>query len=161
MKNKFYKVSYDQYKEASADRGGDLDNEYNDIKMPKRATKFSAGYDFYAPFEFTLQPGADRQFPTGIGIELEPDKFLALYPRSGLGFKYKLGLANTVGIIDADYSFADNGGQIGVKLCNNGVRAVHIEKGQAFMQGIIQQYFVTCDDDADGDRTGGFGSTDQ
>lgn len=158
--NQFYKVSYEQYKK---DIGGDvsLRQEWVDIKLPRRATKMSAGYDFFAPFSFSLEPGESIKFPTGIGVELDSSLFLACYPRSGLGFKHKMHLWNTVGIIDADYQFAENEGHIAVKICNGSDHRIDIEKGQAFMQGIIQQYFITEDDAADRVRTGGFGSTDK
>lgn len=156
--NKFHKVSFEQYIQ---DVGGDADitEEYNDIHLPKRATKLSAGYDFYAPFSFTLEPGEDIKFPTGIRVELDRDKFLACFPRSGLGFKYKLQLANSTGIIDADYFLASNEGNIHVKLCNNGNKIVEINKGDAFMQGIILPFFKTDDDEIYCIRTGGMGST--
>ncbi|MDE6047754.1 MAG: hypothetical protein K2F56_03900, partial [Anaeroplasmataceae bacterium] len=73
---------------------------YNQLKLPKRATKGSAGYDFYAPFDITLNPGQTIKIPTGIRVSMEPNYVLKLYPRSGLGFKYRLQLNNTVGIID-------------------------------------------------------------
>lgn len=156
--NKFYKVSREQYMK---DAGGDanLNQEWEDIKMPTRGTRWSAGYDFFSPIDFALEPGESIKFCTGIGVELDKNKFLACYPRSGLGFKHKIHLWNTVGIIDADYKYADNEGHIAVKLCNGGNHRVEIKKGDAFMQGIIQQYFITDDDHADGIRTGGFGST--
>lgn len=135
--------------------------EYFHIKLPKRATKHSAGYDFFAPFPFTLEPGEEITIPTGIRVLLDPDKFLAIYPRSGMGSKYKVQLANTVGIIDSDYSQSDNEGHIFIKLFNdnrNG-QIIDVKQGEAIAQGIIQQYFTTEDDSADGIRNGGFGST--
>lgn len=156
--NKFYKVDYDQYCEAV---GGDanLADEYNDIRLPHRATALSAGYDFYAPFAFSLEPGDGIKIPTGVGMFLDDDKCLAVIPRSGLGFKYRLQLDNTIGIIDADYSSAKNGGHIMAKLTNDGPKPLEIRKGEAFMQGIILPYFKTDDDEATAARTGGFGST--
>ena len=98
--NKFSKVSYEQYASAV---GGDIDlrAEYEAIKMPKRATSGSAGYDFFAPCDIYLSPHEDIKIPTGIRAILDADKFLACFPRSGLGFKYRIALNNTVGIIDA------------------------------------------------------------
>lgn len=92
---------------------------------------------------------------------LDEDKFLAIYPRSGLGFKYRMQLDNTVGIADSDYSGSDNEGHIFVKITNDGRedKTIHINKGEAFAQGIITQYFVTIDDETNGIRNGGFGST--
>lgn len=157
---KFEKVSYNQYASAT-DKNMDLFNEYNEIKLPKRATTGSAGYDFFAPFDFTLEVGQTIKIPTGIRVLLDSDKFLAIYPRSGLGFKFRVQLDNTVGIVDSDYSDSDNEGHIFIKITNDGKegKAVTVKSGEAFAQGIIHQYFVTEDDDTDGIRNGGFGST--
>lgn len=76
---------------------------YEALKLPKRATKGSAGYDFFAPFTFKLTPGETIKIPTGIRAEMQEDWVLQIYPRSGLGFKYRLQMNNTVGIIDSDY----------------------------------------------------------
>lgn len=158
--NRFYKVSYDQYLIDSGLCDCEKSRiEYDMIKIPARATRFSAGYDFFAPRTFTLQPGASIRFATGVGIELDEDKFLACYPRSGLGCKNKLHLWNTVGVIDADYCLSDNEGHIGVKLCNGGTVPVTIEQGTAYMQGVITQYFMVDGDSTSRARNGGFGST--
>lgn len=158
--NKFEKVSFAQYVNSI---GGDVDlhTEYNNIKLPRRATTGSAGYDFFSPFNFELAPGETIKIPTGIRVLLDEDKFLAIYPRSGLGFKYRMQLDNTVGIADSDYSGSDNEGHIFVKITNDGRedKTIHINKGEAFAQGIITQYFVTIDDETNGIRNGGFGST--
>ena len=134
---------------------------YDHIKMPQRATKFSAGYDFYSPFDFTLQPGDTIKIPTGIRCGMNTDWVLMIYPRSGLGFKYQISLANTVGIVDADYYFSDNEGHIFIKLVNRGDKEVHIKSGEAFSQGIFIQYGITEDDKVETERNGGFGSTDK
>lgn len=157
---RFEKVSYNQYASAT-DKNMDLFNEYNEIKLPKRATTGSAGYDFFSPFDFTLEVGQTIKIPTGIRVLLDSDKFLAIYPRSGLGFKYRIQLDNTVGIVDSDYSDSDNEGHIFIKITNDGRenKTVTVKSGEAFAQGIIQQYFVTEDDNTDGIRNGGFGST--
>ena len=160
--NKFEKVSFEQYAKAIC---GDVDirNEYDNIKLPKRATIGSAGYDFFAPFSFKLEVGETIKIPTGIRVFLDDDKFLAIYPRSGLGFKYRVQLDNTVGIIDSDYSQSDNEGHIFIKLTNDGKanKSININSGDAIAQGIIQQYFITEDDAATGRRNGGFGSTNK
>ena len=160
--NKFEKVSYEQYKKSSC-LDTDLHIEYDDIKLPKRATTGSAGYDFFSPFDFKLEVGETIKIPTGIRVLLDDDKFLAIYPRSGLGFKYRIQLDNTVGIIDSDYSQSDNEGHIFIKLTNDGKenKSININKGDAIAQGVIQQYFITEDDDTTGRRNGGFGSTDK
>lgn len=158
--NRFEKVSYNQYLEAI---GGDIDlfDEYNDIIIPKRATTGSAGYDFFAPFTFTLNPNETIKIPTGIRVILDSDKFLAMYPRSGLGFKFRLQLDNTVGIIDSDYCNSDNEGHIFIKITNDGRegKSITINKGDGIAQGIITQFFKTDDDNSEGIRNGGFGST--
>ena len=156
----FEKVSYDEYKK-SAQSSENSYEEYVAIKLPERATTGSAGYDFFAPFFFELAAGESIKFATGIKVILERDKFLGIYPRSGLGFKYRVQLDNTVGIIDSDYSQSDNEGHIFIKLTNDSRdgKTVSIQKGEAVAQGIIQQYFLTDDDSAIGVRNGGFGST--
>ncbi len=100
--NKFEKVSFAQYVNSI---GGDVDlhTEYNNIKLPRRATTGSAGYDFFSPFNFELAPGETIKIPTGIRVLLDEDKFLTIYSRSGLGFKYRLQLDNTVNIVDSDF----------------------------------------------------------
>ena len=87
---------------------------------------------------------------------------LKCYPRSGLGFKYRMQLDNTVGIIDSDYYNADNEGHIMAKITNDTKedKIMEIENGKGFMQGIFVEYGITEDDDANGIRTGGFGHTD-
>lgn len=164
--NKFEKISISQFVEDMQECVSGLDNDtyeslYNDIKIPVRATSGSAGYDFFAPFSFELAPGETVKIPTGIRVLLKDDKFLAIYPRSGLGFKYRLQLDNTIGIIDSDYSHSDNEGHIFIKITNDthNDKKIYIKRGEAFAQGIIQQYFLTEDDNANGIRNGGFGST--
>jgi dUTP pyrophosphatase len=161
---KFHKVSFEQFAEGFADYSKDLEvvrRIYDSIKLPKRATKGSAGYDFFAPVGIVLGPGETMKVPTGIRCEMEYDWVLKLYPRSGLGFKYRLQLNNTVGIIDADYFYSDNEGHIFAKITNdsNEGKTVEIPAGTGFMQGIFLEYGVTVDDDATEIRNGGFGST--
>lgn len=139
----------------------DVNKMYDDLELPKRATKGSAGYDFFAPTDITIKAGETVKFPTGIRVKMEDGWVLKLYPRSGLGFKYRLQLDNTVGIIDSDYYCSDNEGHIMVKMTNdtNEEKSVRILKGNGFMQGIFVEYGITLDDYADGIRNGGFGST--
>ena len=161
---KFHKVSFEQFAEGFADYSKDLEvvrKIYDSIKLPKRATKGSAGYDFFAPVGIVLAPGETMKVPTGIRCEMEYDWVLKLYPRSGLGFKYRLQLNNTVGIIDADYFYSDNEGHIFAKITNdsNEGKKVEIPAGTGFIQGIFLEYGITVDDDATEIRNGGFGST--
>ena len=163
---KFEKVSLNQFKEDWIDtfgnKGTDVITEiYNNIKLPKRATSGSAGYDFYMPIDITLQPNCTIKIPTGIRCKMANGWVLKCYPRSGLGFKYRLQLNNTVGIIDSDYFYSDNEGHIFAKLTNdsNEGKTLEIAKGTGFMQGIFVEYGITVDDDTDEVRNGGFGST--
>ena len=123
----------------------------------------SAGYDIYSVKDFTLQPGQTIKLPTGIRVKLDSDKFLAIVPRSGLGFKYRTQLDNTIGVIDADYYNSSNEGHIWVKITNDSKNGdvLEIKQGDAICQGIICQYFLTEDDNVTETRDGGFGSTDK
>ena len=175
--NKFYKVSYEQFKKDYLDcfkdnipEGYDksiLETEikeiYDNIKLPKRATKDSAGYDFFSPFSMQLSSGTSIKIPTGIKVQINEGWFLGLFPRSGLGFKYRMQLDNSVGIIDALYIQSDNEGHIMAKITNDSKypKDMYIKEGQGFMQGIFLPFGITEDDDADGIRNGGFGSTDK
>lgn len=134
---------------------------YAELMLPQRATKGSAGYDFYAPFDFRLAPGETIKIPTGIRVRMEESWVLHIYPRSGLGFKYRLQLNNTVGIIDSDYFYSDNEGHIFIKLTNdsNEGKILEVTQGSGFAQGIFLEYGITTDDAAEGVRNGGFGST--
>ena len=163
---KIQKESWDQIRKNWVDTFGEQPEEkireiYEGIKLPKRATRGSAGYDFFAPVSFTLAPGEMVKIPTGVRVEMAEDWVLCLYPRSGLGFKYRLQLNNTVGIIDSDYFFSDNEGHIFAKLTNDTRedKTIQIPAGTGFMQGIFVEYGITVDDDADAVRNGGFGST--
>lgn len=156
---KFEKVSLAQFLEGYS--GVDAQDVYNAIILPRRATSGSAGYDFYAPFDIELKAGETAKIPTGIRAKIAEGWFLSLYPRSGLGFKFRLQLDNTVGIIDSDYYNSDNEGHIFVKItnCSNEGKTVAIPQGTGFIQGIFTEFGITEDDEADGVRNGGFGST--
>ena len=164
---RFKKVSFEQFKKDMIDTFDNMYSEeeireiYDKIKMPKRATTGSAGYDFFTPIPFSLEPNHTIKIPTGIRCIMEYEWVLKLYPRSGLGFKYRLQLNNTVGIIDSDYYYSDNEGHIMAKITNdsNEGKVAHLKEGDGFIQGIFLQYGVTVDDEADGVRNGGFGST--
>lgn len=162
----FFKVSPENFMNAMREEfpqytEEDIRDMYESLSLPRRATKGSAGYDFYAPFAFSLPPGATIKIPTGVRVKMEENWVLKLYPRSGLGFKYRLQLNNTVGVIDSDYFHSDNEGHIFMKLTNdsNEGKTVDVAAGMGFAQGIFLEYGITVDDDADGVRNGGFGST--
>lgn len=162
----FQKVSFKQFREGYGDAFGDKPEAeilavYDRIVLPKRATAGSAGYDFRLTADVTLAPGESVKIPTGIRSLMAPAYCLMIFPRSGLGFKYRLQLNNTVGIIDSDYASSDNEGHIFIKLTNDSRegRVLTLKEGEAFAQGIFIAYGITEDDDADGIRNGGFGST--
>lgn len=150
---KFEKVSFKQFAEH-----GDRQT-YDGIKLPRRATKCSAGYDFYAPTNVVFEAGQTVTIATGIRAAMPSGYFLMIVPRSGLGFKYKLRLNNTVGIIDADYVLSPNEGHIFVRMTNESDKRLEIKKGEAYAQGILLQYFTTVDDNVTDERQGGLGST--
>ena len=151
----FFKVSEEEYLKSGKKE------DFDDIVLPKRATFGSAGYDFFAPFSFTLAPNESIKIPTAVRCKIDEGWVLKIYPRSSLGFKYRLTLDNTVGIIDSDYYFAENEGHIFIKMTNCGNAPLSVEKGKAFAQGIFVEYGITTDDDCSALRTGGMGSTDK
>lgn len=162
----FYKVSVENFLDAMKEEfpqytEADIRDMYDSLPLPARATRGSAGYDFFAPFSFSLPPAATIKIPTGIRVKMEEDWVLKLYPRSGLGFKYRLQMNNTVGIIDSDYYYSDNEGHIFIKMTNdsNENKTVEVTQGTGFAQGIFLEYGITVDDAAEGVRNGGFGST--
>lgn len=132
------------------------------ISLPKRVTKLSAGYDCYAPTDIYLEPGEDVKVPTCIKAYMQSGEVLMAFPRSGLGFKYYCRLANTVGVIDADYIKSDNEGHIFIKLRNEGDKPMLIKRGEAMCQFIFMPFLLVDGDDFESgnERNGGFGSTD-
>ena len=164
---KFHKVSLERFSKDWIDTFEDGISEeeiqkiYDEIPLPKRATAGSAGYDFYMPETFVIAPQETLKIPTGIRVQMEPEWVLKCYPRSGLGFKFRLQLNNTVGIIDSDYFYSDNEGHIFAKMTNDSKegKTVELKKGTGFMQGIFLEYGITIDDDVTEKRNGGFGST--
>lgn len=157
---RFMKVSRERFEADWREAFPDLPAPYDDLILPKRATAGSAGYDFYAPLDFALNPGETIKLPTGMRARIEPGWVLMLFPRSGLGFKYRLQLNNTVGVVDSDYFGARNEGHIFIKLTNAGDKPLRVGAGDAFAQGIFLPFGITEDDDTDAVRLGGFGSTD-
>jgi dUTP pyrophosphatase len=132
---------------------------YDRIRLPQRATSGAAGYDFTAPVDISIEPGEAATVPTGIRVRLEEDVALLLLPRSGLGFAYRMQLANTMGLIDSDYYGAANQGHIFARIVNGGDQRLVIHAGERFCQGILVPYLLTYDDEPSGNREGGIGST--
>ena len=152
----FEPVCKEEFKKSFGDYSGVK------VKLPKRSTKKAAGYDCFAPFDFTLQPGEDINIPTGIKAYMQDGEVLMVFPRSGLGFKYYTRLSNSTGIVDADfYSNPNNDGHIHVKLRNEGTKPLTVKQGEAFCQFIFMPFLLADGDDFDtgNERVGGFGST--
>ena len=120
-----------------------------------------AADDFFAPEGFTLKPGEGTKILTGIRARMDEGWVLKLYPRSGLGFKFRMQFNNTVGIIDSDYYGSDNEGHIQAKITNDSRegKTMEVAAGTGFAQGIFVEYGITVDDDVTDVRNGGFGST--
>lgn len=161
---KFEKVSPAQFAEAWRDQFGTDDGAeaaLNLISIPHRATCGSAGYDFVLPYDIELKPNETAKIPTGIRAKIAEGWVLMIYPRSGLGFKYRMQLNNTVGVIDSDYYNSDNEGHIFIKITNdtNEGKTISLKAGDGFAQGIFMEFGITEDDETDGLRNGGFGST--
>lgn len=160
---RFEKVTFEQYKEACEEAYGPQDEEalrkeYDAIRLPKRATYYSAAYDFCVPRDTNVFSSKAVTVPTGIRwIADDMDYVLMCVPRSGLGFRYGLRPVNTLGVIDSDYCNADNEGHIMFRImCDSTFK---LNAGDRFMQGIITNFLVTDNDNTDNDRTGGIGST--
>ena len=153
------------YKQWEKDLEGMLQSNhsavyYGDLQIPVRKTKGSAGYDFIAPFDLIIQPHSDILIKTGIKCQIEEGYVLELYPRSSLGFKHRLALNNTVGIIDSDYyNNVNNEGHIMCKMYNPTNNIITIHKGEAFAQGIFKQFFLADEEEVTTERVGGIGST--
>jgi len=162
----FEKVSFAEFKNGAeqckvplpADK---LFEVYDAISLPERATAGSAGYDFHSPFSFSLATRETITIPSGIRAKIEPGWWLGILPRSGHGFKYRIQLDNTLGVIDSDYYHAENEGHILIKLTSDSLTGTQmsLEAGDRFAQGIFLPYGITTSDDAKGIRQGGFGST--
>lgn len=168
---KFEKVSFEQFYSAMKDEFYDtqpdsqeeehIRNIWKNIVLPTRATSGSAGYDFKSPIHIILKPGCTIKIPTGVRVKIEDGWWLGCLPRSGLGFKFRLQLNNTMGVIDADYYYSGNEGHIFAKITNdsNEGKTVEINPGDGFMQGIFIPFGITYDDSVTTVRDGGFGST--
>lgn len=154
---KFEKVSFKEFSRYITE--SNKKEIYDNLNLPKRATKGSAGYDFYLPIAIKLNPDSTITIPTGIKARIDEGWFLACFPRSSLGFKYKLQFDNTVGIIDSDYYSSDNEGHIFIKMTNNSDKLLSLSTGDRFAQGIFLPYGITYDDNAENIRIGGIGST--
>ena len=162
---KFEKISFEQYYKDLQKCNNFITKEqakeyYDKIMLPKRATNSSAGYDFSLTYPIEIEPNKPILVPTGIKIKLPTNLVCLLMPRSSMGFKYGMCLDNTVGVIDADYYFAENEGHIMASLTFRNIEhRIKLETHERFMQAIIVRYYQTHDDTTDTARVGGMGST--
>lgn len=157
MAIKFEKVSYETFSKCleTYSFGG---YDYEAIKLPKRSTKNSAGYDFYCPVNLNCEPGKTYFITLGVKARMDSDKVLMIFPRSSLGFKYGFRLSNTAGVIDSDYyNNESNEGMIMMKFTVDTPMA--LKAGDKICQGIFMKYYITDDDISDTERRGGIGST--
>jgi len=140
--------------------------EDKNINLPRRTTKHAAGYDLEAAEDVIIKPfhkvGKPTLVPTGIKVFLQEDELLLLCNRSSNPTKRGLVMINGIGIIDADYyGNPTNDGAMSYNFINIKDEDILIKKGERIGQAIFQKYLITDDDNAEGERLGGFGSTDK
>ena len=129
-------------------------NQCIETELPRRATKYSAGYDFYAAVSAEIKPGEKYVIPTNTAVEMDEDDVLLIFPRSSYSIKFGLELVNSVGVIDADYK-----DQIFICYRNTGDEPFFIKRGDRIAQGVFVKFLKTDDDNASVERRGGVGST--
>ena len=145
---RYFEVVKDEYRKHSGD-----------IKLPTRATKGSAGYDFYSPISVDIEPMCSQMIWTDVCSKFEDDEVLLINVRSSMG-KQPVMIANTQGVIDPSYyGNQDNGGNIGIRLFNLGKTIYTVHAGDRVAQGTFVKYLITDDDDATAERVSGYGST--
>ena len=162
----FEKVSFEQFKKDIADTFCDeftkherFETVYNEISLPKRSTKYSAGHDIKIPFKYILRPNETVKIPTGIRCKMDDEYVMFVFPRSSLGIKKNMVITNTVGVIDSDYYDADNEGHIFICIKNCGNETIKFEQNDAITQAVFVPFGVADDDEITTERTGGIGST--
>ena len=154
---KFEKISFEQFKKDVCD---DI-KLYESIKLPKRSTKHSAGYDIRSIEDIVINPLESKIIKTGLKVCMNDDEVFLIVDRSSFGYKYDITLSNSVGVIDSDYyNNSDNEGHFSIKLINHGNKSLHIKIGDRIAQGLFIKYLkVDNEEDIENQRTGGFGST--
>lgn len=131
-----------------------------DVKLPERSTKNSAGYDFFNPNKVVCKSHEITMIPTGIKAQFPEDEALFLFNRSSNPKKKGLIILNGVGVVDSDYyNNADNEGEMAFVFYNMLNEDVTLEAGEKLGQGIFMKYAKVDNDTAEAKRTGGFGST--
>lgn len=164
---KFEKVSWGQFQKDYVDTFGegktinidDVRKIYDDIKLPCRKTRFSAGHDISIPFNITLPSKEKLMIPTGVRCKMDTDYVMIIAPRSSLGIKKGLRISNTIPVIDSDYYDADNEGHIFVSVINDGKEPIKFKVGDNIVQALFVPYGIANDNVVMAERTGGIGST--
>ena len=165
---RFEKVSLDAFikdmrKEFPLFRIDELQKMWEGIELPRRATNCSAGYDICTPMRLIIPPNMRVILPTGIKAVFAPEEMdtwhLQMYVRSSVGIKQGVVLTNGTGIIDPDYQFAENEGDMMLALWNSSDQLVKYKAGDRICQAVFCFHGLTSDDEAGGRRIGGVGST--
>jgi len=157
----FEKISFEQFKKDFQFLEN-IEEAYNNIRIPVRATKYSVGYDISTPFDFEIKPGEIKLIPTGLKVYFQTDEMFSMYVRCSMGFKHNIRLCNQVGIVESDYyNNEGNEGHLFVKIQNEGDKSVKFSAGDRIVQGIFSKYLVTDDDNVTNVRKSGIGSTDR
>ena len=164
---KFEKVSWTQFQKDYVDTFGegktinmdDVRKIYDDIKLPHRKTKFSAGHDISIPFDITLPPKEKLMIPTGIRCKISTDYVMLIAPRSSFGIKKGLRISNTIPVIDSDYYDANNEGHIFISVINDGKDVIKFKTGDNIVQAMFVPYGVADEEEILEERVGGIGST--
>lgn len=166
---KFTKVSFEQFMKDCEVILGDvyldkikmdcLAEKYKNLNIPKRSTAYSAGHDISTPFNIKLSPHQSITIPTGLRCEMDEDYVMLIFPRSSLGIKKGMMIANTVPVVDADYAYADNEGHIFICIKNNGGDMLELKTGDKIVQAVFVPFGVADEEEVTAERTGGIGST--
>lgn len=157
MARYFEKISFEQFKKDITDDK----TLYEEYCLPKRSTKYSAGYDFFSLYDFILKPGEIKKIPTGVKVNMNTDEMMMLVVRSSMGFKYNIRMCNQIGIFESDYyNNPSNEGHAWLKLQNEGTEDFVVKRGDAICQGIFTKFLtVTNEEEIINERIGGIGST--
>jgi len=158
----FEKVSLKQYISDLKDFNNrkEIEKIYEYIKLPERKTSYSAGHDFHMPFGVSIPSGGSVTIPTGIRCRMADNYVMLIFPRSSLGIKRNMFIANTIPVVDADYYMnSENEGHIFICIKNCGDKTLELDAGEAFAQAVFVEYGVADNGDIIEKRVGGIGST--
>lgn len=154
---KFEKISLEEFHKNYSENE---DIYYQNLNMPKRGSKYSAGYDISVPWDIDLPARGTVKIPTLLKVCMEDDEVVLIDVRSSLGFKHNVRLNNTIAVIDKDYyGNEDNEGHIFLKLYNPNDYDIHFSEGERIAQAIFVKYLITDDDNSESTRVSGIGST--